>query len=57
MIVSDYVAQYRGRGLDLPVFVPTSAKFGGDRIRYGRGFFRIPILPHALRFRAERVDS
>ena len=49
LIVSDYVARYRGKGLDLPAFVRTSAKFGGDRIRYGRGFLRIPILPHAAR--------
>jgi hypothetical protein len=55
LIVSDYVARYRGRGLDLPVFVRTSAKFGGDRIRYGRGFLRIPILPHAARLYATEL--
>lgn len=55
LIVSDYVAQYRGRGLDLPAFVRTSAKFGGDRIRYGRGFLRIPILPHAARLYASEL--
>jgi hypothetical protein len=52
LIVSDYVARYRGKGLDLPAFVRTLAKFGGDRIRYGRGFLRIPILPHAARLYA-----
>ncbi len=55
LIVSDYVARYRGRGLDLPAFGRTSAKFGGDRIRYGRGFLRIPILPHAARLYASEL--
>jgi hypothetical protein len=46
-IVSDYVSTYRGTGLDLPAFVLEAARFGGDRIYYGRGFLRVPILPQS----------
>jgi hypothetical protein len=45
VIVSDYVAHYRGKGLDLPSYVRSSAVVGGDRIYFGRGFLRLPILP------------
>jgi hypothetical protein len=47
VIVSDYVKSYRGTGLDLPSFVRQAARFGGDRIYYGRGFLRVPILPQS----------
>ena len=46
-IVSDYVKQYRGSGLDLPQFVTASARFGGDQIYFSRGFLRIPIMPQS----------
>jgi hypothetical protein len=45
VIVSDYVAHYRGKGLDFPSDVRKSAVVGGDRIYFGRGFLRVPILP------------
>jgi hypothetical protein len=48
-IVSDYVRQYRGSGLDLPAFVMASARFGGDDVRYGNGFLRVPILPQSAK--------
>jgi hypothetical protein len=48
-IVSDYVKSYRGTGLDLPHFVTSAARFGGDRIYYGRGFLRVPIVPQSAR--------
>ncbi len=48
-IVSDYVKQYRGIGLDLPQFVKDSARFGGDQIYFARGFLRVPILPQSAR--------
>lgn len=47
VIVSDYVKTYRGSGLDLPQFVVTSARFGGDEIYYARGFLRVPIMPQS----------
>jgi hypothetical protein len=48
-IVSDYAKTYRGFGLDLPQFVTASARFGGDRIFYNRGFLRVPIMPQSAR--------
>jgi hypothetical protein len=47
--VSDYVESYRGRGLNLPGFVPSSARFRGDAIFYKRGFLRVPIMPQSVR--------
>ena len=46
-IISDYATSYRGKGLDLPEFVKTSARFGGDALYFGHGFLRVPILPKA----------
>jgi hypothetical protein len=49
VIVSDYVKQYRGTGIDLPQFVISSARFGGDEVYYGRGFLRVPIMPQSAK--------
>jgi hypothetical protein len=46
-IVSDYVRRYRGKGLDLPVFVRESARFGGDDVYFARDFLRVPIVPQS----------
>lgn len=46
-IVSDYVKQYRGTGLDLPQFVKDSARFGGEEVYFGGSFLRFPILPQS----------
>ena len=46
-IVSDYVKKYRGHGLDLPQFVRTAARFGGEVVYYGKGFLRVPIMPQS----------
>ena len=48
-IVSDYVKQYRGIGLNLPSFVMDAARFGGDQVYFARGFLRVPILPQSAR--------
>jgi hypothetical protein len=47
-IVSDYVKQYRGSGLDLPQFVTASARFGGDQVYFRRSFLRVPIMPQSV---------
>jgi len=47
-IVSDYTARYRGMGLNLPGFVTSSARFGGEAVYYGRGFLRVPLLPQSV---------
>ncbi|HLY42707.1 MAG TPA: hypothetical protein VKR52_15940 [Terracidiphilus sp.] len=49
VIVSDYVKRYRGTGLDLPTFVRSSARFGGDQIYFARDFLRVPIMPQSAR--------
>ena len=52
VIVSDYVHNYRGRGIVLPSSVRSAARFGGDKVRFGKGFLRVPILPHSARLYA-----
>jgi hypothetical protein len=47
VIVSDYVKEYRGRGLELPQSLVAAPRFGGDSIFYARGFLRVPILPQS----------
>jgi len=54
-IVSDYVKSYRGNGLALPSCVRASAQFGGDQLRFCRGFLRIPILPHSAKLYASEL--
>lgn len=54
-IVSDYVERYRGDGLAIPAFVRALAGFGGNRLSYGRGFLRIPILPDSARLYASEL--
>jgi hypothetical protein len=48
-IVSDYVRQYRGKGVELPKLVTSSARFGGDATFYARGFIRVPIMPQSAK--------
>jgi len=47
VIVSDYINQYRGTGLNLPEAVRSTARFGGEKVYYAREFLRVPILPHS----------
>jgi hypothetical protein len=47
VIVSDYVQQYRGTGLDLPRSVRSTARFGGDQVFYAKEFLRVPLLPQS----------
>jgi hypothetical protein len=49
VIVSDYVKNYRGLGLDLPQFVLTSARFGGEEIYFNKDFLRVPIMPQSAK--------
>lgn len=46
-IVSDYVRQYRGSGLELPELVRSAARFGGAQVYFARDFLRVPILPQS----------
>jgi hypothetical protein len=47
VIVSDYVQQYRGSGLDLPRTVRSTARFGGNLVYYAKEFLRVPIFPQS----------
>ena len=56
-IVSDYLEQYRGYGLDLPEFVRASARFGGEAVYFGRGFLRVPIIPQSARLYGSQLTG
>jgi len=45
VIVSGYIASFRGMGLPLPRFLSRSAHFGINAVRFRRQFLRIPIFP------------
>jgi len=49
VIVSDYVAKYRGFGLNLPQYVRAAAAFGGDKVIFGNGYLRVPLIPQSSR--------
>jgi hypothetical protein len=57
VVVSDYVKQYRGVGIDLQAWVTSAARFGGDRVYYRRNWLRIPIVPQAARLYAAEWKS
>lgn len=53
VIVSEYVAQYRGKRLALPASVTRSAQFGNASVTFAQNFLRIPIFPEAAGFYAK----
>ena len=57
VIVSDYVAHYRGEALDLPDFVRASARFGGDKLHFRRDFLRVPIMPESATLYASQLAT
>jgi hypothetical protein len=57
VIVSDYVQQYRGSGLDLPASVREAARFGGEQVYYAREFLRVPILPQSARLYGSQLTG
>ena len=57
LIVSDYVEHYRGKGLDLPTFVRSSAQFRGDKLHFRRDFLRVPILPESAALYAAQLTT
>jgi hypothetical protein len=56
-IVSDYVKEYRGVGLELPRFVRETARFGGEEVYFGRSFLRVPIMPQSVRLYGTQLSS
>jgi hypothetical protein len=49
IIVSDYVKQYRGTGIELPQMVKDAARFGGDQVFFAKEFLRVPIMPQSAK--------
>jgi hypothetical protein len=56
-VVSDYLKEYRGDGLDLPEFVRASARFGGEAVYFGGGFLRVPIIPQSARLYGSQLTA
>ncbi|HUO59833.1 MAG TPA: hypothetical protein VMU24_04130 [Candidatus Acidoferrales bacterium] len=54
-IVSDYTEKYRGRGIDLPHDVVSTAAFGGDKVYVQARFIRVPIMPQGAALYTEQV--
>ena len=52
VIVSEYVALYRGKRLALPASVTGSAQFGNASVSFAQNFLRIPVFPQAAEFYA-----
>jgi hypothetical protein len=57
LIISQYVERCRGRGIALPAYVVSSAKFGNAQVRFRRSFLRVPILPHSVTLYASELKS
>lgn len=56
-IVSDYVARYRGRGLELPPMVREAASFGGNKVQVKGKFLRVPIFPDGAKLYTKQMAS
>jgi hypothetical protein len=54
-IVSDYLARYRGHGLNLPQDVVEAAPFGGEKIFVRARFIRVPIVPQGAKLYTRQV--
>jgi hypothetical protein len=56
-IVSDYVEQYRGVGLELPESILHAARFGGEKVFVRNRFIRIPIMPEGASLYTRQVKT
>ncbi len=56
-IVSDYVRQFRGRGLELPGIIEDAARFGGSAVHVRGKFLRVPIMPHGAGLYTSQVTD
>lgn len=56
-VVSDYVAQYRGTGLDLPTQVKSNALFGGEKVCVEKLFLRVPLVPQGASLYTRQVKT
>ena len=56
-IVSDYVKQYRGTGLNLPANVIADATLGGDKVHPRARFLRVPLMPYGARLYTRQLTE
>jgi hypothetical protein len=56
-IVSQYVKQYRGTGLNLPQEVTAAATIGADKMYTKARFLRLPIMPYAARLYTRQLTQ
>ena len=56
-IVSDYVKQYRGSGLNLPANISADATVSADKIYTRARFLRIPLLPYGARLYTRQLTE
>ena len=56
-IVSDYLARYRGYGLNLPKDVVEAAPFGGEKIYVRARYIRVPIVPQSAKLYTRQVTQ
>ena len=56
-IVSDYVKQYRGTGLNIPSEVVSAAAVGADKMYTKARFLRLPVIPYAARLYTRQITE
>ena len=56
-IVSEYVKQYRGTGLNIPSEVISAAAVGADKIYTRARFLRLPVIPYAARLYTRQITE
>jgi hypothetical protein len=56
-IVSDYMKQYRGTGLDLPAPVLAVATVGGDKLHTKERFLRMPLMPYGAKLYTRQLTE
>jgi hypothetical protein len=56
-IVSDYVALYRDRAVELPAEVMATAPFGGEKVYVRARFIRVPVVPQGAELYVRQVTS
>jgi hypothetical protein len=56
-IVSDYVAEYRGRKVELPAQILATAPFGGEKLFVRAGFIRVPLMPQGAELYTRQVTA
>ena len=57
LIVSDYVERFKGSSIYLPQNVRSAARFGGDKVYYGHGFLRVPIMPQSVKLYGSQLAN